>query len=175
VAARRFGASLAGLVSAATLGSVPGAWGVLGHVGFLAIFAVPVTMGVAILKYRLYDIDRIISRTLAYAIVTGLLIGVVRRPGAARPAGPAVPRHGRGGRLHAGRGGAVRPRPAPGPARPLTAGFNRTRYDADQTIADFAARLQDAVDLDAVRDDLAGVVRTALEPAHLTLWTAPRQ
>jgi hypothetical protein len=53
--------------------------------------------------------------------------------------------------------------------------FNRARYDADQTVAAFAARLQDAVDLDAVRDDLAGVVQAALEPAHLALWTAPRE
>ena len=53
--------------------------------------------------------------------------------------------------------------------------FNRARYDADQTVTAFAARLQDAVDLDAVRDDLAGVVLAALEPAHLTVWTAPRE
>jgi hypothetical protein len=53
--------------------------------------------------------------------------------------------------------------------------FNRARYDADQTVAAFAARLQDAVDLDTVRDDLAGVVQAALEPAHLALWTAPRE
>ena len=52
--------------------------------------------------------------------------------------------------------------------------FNRARYDADQTVAAFAARLQDAVDLDTVRADLAGVVQAALEPAHLTIWTAPR-
>jgi len=50
--------------------------------------------------------------------------------------------------------------------------FNRARYDADKTVAMFAGRLNDAVDLDAVRDDLAGVVRAALEPAHLTQWTA---
>ena len=48
--------------------------------------------------------------------------------------------------------------------------FNRARYDADQTVAAFAARLKDAVDLDSVRDDLAGVVQQALEPAHLSLW-----
>jgi hypothetical protein len=53
--------------------------------------------------------------------------------------------------------------------------FNRARYDADQTVTAFAARLQDAVDLDAVRDDLAGVVQAALEPAHLALWTARRE
>jgi hypothetical protein len=48
--------------------------------------------------------------------------------------------------------------------------FNRARYDADQTVAAFAARLKDAVDLDAVRDDLASAVHQALEPAHLSLW-----
>ena len=50
--------------------------------------------------------------------------------------------------------------------------FNRARYDAERTVAAFAARLKDAVDLDAVREDLAGVVQTALEPAHLTVWTS---
>jgi hypothetical protein len=48
--------------------------------------------------------------------------------------------------------------------------FNRARYDADQTVAAFAARLKDAVDLDAVRDDLAGVIHQTLEPAHLSMW-----
>jgi hypothetical protein len=50
--------------------------------------------------------------------------------------------------------------------------FNRARYDAEQTVTAFAARLKDAVDLDAVRDDLAGVVQQTLEPAHLLLWTS---
>jgi hypothetical protein len=48
--------------------------------------------------------------------------------------------------------------------------FNRARYDADKTIAAFAARLQDAVDLNAVRDDLASVVHNTLEPAHVSVW-----
>ncbi|HTX25586.1 MAG TPA: hypothetical protein VME19_01065, partial [Streptosporangiaceae bacterium] len=48
--------------------------------------------------------------------------------------------------------------------------FNRARYDADRTVALFAARLKDAVDLDSVRDDLAGVVQKALEPAHISVW-----
>jgi hypothetical protein len=48
--------------------------------------------------------------------------------------------------------------------------FNRARYDADQTVAAFAARLKDAVDLDAVRDDLAEVIHQTLEPAHLSVW-----
>ena len=48
--------------------------------------------------------------------------------------------------------------------------FNRARYDADQTVAAFAARLKDAVDLDSVRDDLARTVQQALEPAHISVW-----
>jgi len=66
-----------GLVLAIALGHAPGFWRTIGNVVGLVVFlAVPVSMGVAILKYRLYDIDRVLSRTLAYAIVTGLLIGV---------------------------------------------------------------------------------------------------
>ena len=52
--------------------------------------------------------------------------------------------------------------------------FNRARYDADQTIAAFAAQLKEAVDLDAVRDDLAAAVQQALEPAHLSVWISPQ-
>ena len=48
--------------------------------------------------------------------------------------------------------------------------FNRARYDADQTVAAFAARLKDTVDLDSVRDDLATVVGQALEPAQVSVW-----
>jgi hypothetical protein len=50
--------------------------------------------------------------------------------------------------------------------------FNRARYDAEATVAAFAARLKDAVDLDTVRGDLASVVQAALEPAHLSVWTS---
>jgi len=52
--------------------------------------------------------------------------------------------------------------------------FNRARYDADRTVAAFAARLKDEVDLDSVRDDLAGVVQHALEPAHISVWVSRR-
>jgi hypothetical protein len=48
--------------------------------------------------------------------------------------------------------------------------FNRARYDADQTVAAFARRLKDAVDLDTVRDDLSSAVQKALEPAHVSVW-----
>jgi hypothetical protein len=52
--------------------------------------------------------------------------------------------------------------------------FNRARYDAEQTVAAFAARLKDEVDLDLVRDDLAGVIQEALEPAHISVWVRRR-
>ena len=53
--------------------------------------------------------------------------------------------------------------------------FNRARYDADRTVTAFAARLKDAVDLDSVCHDLTGMVTTALEPAHVSLWLSERQ
>ena len=144
---------------------------VLGFLLGLGAAALPASMAVAILKYRLYDIDRIISRTLSYAIVTGLLIGVyaglvllttqvltIKSPVAV--AGSTL--------VAAALFNPLRQRVQ----RAVDRRFNRARYDADQTVTAFAARLQDAVDLDAVRDDLAGVVHQVLEPAHVSVWVS---
>ena len=169
-----FAAALAGLVLGITLGKATGFWSVVGHVAILAILAVPVSMGVAILKYRLYDIDRVLSRTLAYAVVTGLLIGVYA--GLVLLAQQVL-------RLNSPVAVAASTLAAAALFNPVRRRvqhavdrrFNRARYDADEMVVAFAARLQDAVDLDAVRADLAGVVQAALEPAHLTVWTAPRE
>ena len=71
-----FVASLAGAILAIALSPRPGFLGVIAHLSLvLSVFALPASMGVAILKYRLYNINRVISRTLGYAIVTGLLVG----------------------------------------------------------------------------------------------------
>jgi MFS family permease len=139
----------------------------------LASALLVVCIGVAVLKYRLYEIDRIISRTLAYAIVTGLLIGVyagvvllaTRVLSATSPVAVA--------------GATLAAAALFNPLRRWVQQrgdrrFNRARYDADKTVTAFAARLQDAVDLDTVQDDLASVVHTALEPAHLSVWISPR-
>jgi hypothetical protein len=139
----------------------------------LALAALPVSIGVGILKYHLYDIDRIISRTLAYAILTGLLIGVYA--GAVLLATRVLPFHtpvavAGATLLAAALFNPLRRRVQ----RAVDHWFNRARYDADKTIAAFAARLQDAVDLDAVRDDLAGAVHQALEPAHVSVWISER-
>jgi len=166
-----FGVGLVGVVIGLTLMHAPGVWGVVAHVAVLAIYAVPVSMGVAILKYRLYDIDRIISRTLAYAIVTGLLVGVYA--GLVLLATEVLGLHSSvavaaATLVAAALFAPVRRRVQ----RVVDRRFNRARYDAERTVAAFAARLKDAVDLDAVRDDLAGVVQAALEPAHITVWTS---
>ena len=146
---------------------------VVGFLLGLGAAALPASMAVAIMKYRLYDIDRIISRTLSYAIVTGLLIGVYaglvllatqvlrfRTPVAVAAATLAA----------AALFNPLRQRVQ----RTVDRRFNRARYDADKTVAAFAARLKDAVDLDTVQADLAGVVHQALEPAHVSVWMSQR-
>jgi hypothetical protein len=143
--------------------------GVLSDILSAGIVALPVSIGIGILKDRLYDIDRIMSRTLAYAIVTGLLIGVyaglvllatqvltVKSPVAVAVSTLAA----------AALFSPLRHRVQ----RAVDRRFNRARYDADRTVAAFAGRLKDAVDLDSVRDDLAAVVAQALEPAHVSVW-----
>jgi hypothetical protein len=144
-----------------------------GNLFFVGIAALPVCMGIAILKYRLYDIDRIISRTLAYAIVTGLLVGLYA--GLVLLATEVL-------RFHSTVAVAASTLAAAALFNPLRRRvqrsvdrrFNRARYDADQTVAAFAAHLQDAVDLDSVRGDLAAVVYNALEPAHVSVWINER-
>jgi hypothetical protein len=137
------------------------------------VTGVPLACAVAVLKHRLYEIDRIISRTLAYAIVTGLLVGVyaglvllvTRVFGVHTPVAVAASTLAAAALFT-----PLRSRVQ----RRVDRRFNRIRYDADQTIAAFAARLKDAVDLDSVRDDLAGIVHQALEPAHVSLWISQR-
>ncbi|MCW2907169.1 MAG: histidine kinase [Actinomycetia bacterium] len=142
---------------------------VVGEILGIGLAALPVGIGVGILKYRLYEIDRIISRTLAYAIVTGVLVGVYA--GLVLLATQVL-------RFHSSVAVAVSTLAAAALFNPLRhrvqrtvdRRFNRARYDADQTVTAFAARLKDAVDLDSVRDDLAAVVKKALEPAHMSVW-----
>jgi hypothetical protein len=146
---------------------------VVGAVLAVGLAALLAGMGVAILKYRLYEIGRIISRTLAYAIVTGLLVGVyaglvlvaTRVLSFHTPVAVAASTLAVAALFH-----PLRRRVQ----RVVDQRFNRARYDADQTVAAFAARLKDAVDLDSVCNDLTGVVTKALEPAHISVWLSQR-
>jgi hypothetical protein len=146
-------------------------WG--DNIAWFGLAALPVSMGVGILRYRLYEIDRIISRTLAYAVVTALLVGVyaglvllsthvltLKSPVAVAASTLAA----------AALFAPVRRRVQ----RVVDRRFNRARYDAELTVTAFAARLKDAVDLDAVRGDLAAVVQDTLEPAHVSVWLSER-
>jgi hypothetical protein len=133
---------------------------------------IPAAVGVAILKYRLYDIDRIISRTLAYAIVTGLLIGLyaglvllaTEVLSITSPVAIAVSTLAAAALFN-----PLRRRVQ----RAVDRRFNRVRYDADQIVAAFAARLQESAALDAVRSDLLAVVSAAVEPTHISVWIGP--
>jgi hypothetical protein len=145
------------------------AWRLIYALAPIAVACLPLSIGVAILKYRLYDIDRLISRTLSYAVVTGLLVGVYvgivvlttdvlsfSSPIAVAASTLAA----------AALFSPIRARVQ----RLVDRRFNRVRYDADATVAAFSARLREAVDLDAVRTDLLDVVGRAVEPAHASIW-----
>jgi hypothetical protein len=140
--------------------------------GFLIIaptVGIPVACTLAVLKHGLYEIDRIISRTLAYAIVTGLLLGVYA--GLVLLATQVLGFHGSVAVAVSTLVAAALFTPLRSRVQRLVdRRFNRTRYDADRTMAAFTARLKDAVDQDAVRADLLGVVQRSLEPAHVALW-----
>ena len=129
-------------------------------------------MGVGILKYRLYEIDRLISRTISYAILTGLLagvfLGIVGLTTHVLPFSSPV-------------GVAASTLAAAALFNPLRLRvqrlvdrrFNRARYDADAIVAAFTLRLRDAVDLDTVRHELLAAVDGAVKPAHASVWIRP--
>ncbi|HEY6275460.1 MAG TPA: hypothetical protein VIX86_03940 [Streptosporangiaceae bacterium] len=137
--------------------------------GQAAILALPLSIGLGILKFRLYDIDRIISRTVSYTMLTGLLVavyaGLVLLATRVLPISSSVAVAGATLAV-AALFNQVRHRLQ----RSVDRRFNRARYDADQEVAAFAGRLSGATDLAAIRDDLATVVQRALEPTCVSVW-----
>jgi len=140
-----------------------------GKVGFLGLAALPISIGIGILRYRLYDIDRLISRTLSYALLTGLLVGVFA--GVVLLATRVLP-------FSSPVGVAASTLVAAALFSPLRSRlqrlvdrrFNRARYDAEATVAAFGASLRNAVDVETVLDELAAAAGRSLEPAHVTVW-----
>ena len=148
----------------------PVLWGL---VVLTPVVGIPLACVVAVTRYRLYDLGRIVSRTVAYAIVTGVLLGVyaglvllatqvltIKSPVAVAGATLAA----------AALFGPLRSRVQ----HRVDRRFNRARYSAERMLAAFAARLKEELDADAVTDDLARSVHTALEPAHVSIWLSER-
>jgi uncharacterized membrane protein YbhN (UPF0104 family) len=137
---------------------------------------VPVAAGIAILRYRLYDIDRLINRTLVYGLLTALLAAVY--------AGLVL----LGGQLF----GGINTQPpswAVAGATLAVAGlfqparrriqavvdrrFNRRKYDAAKTVEAFSARLRNQVDLDALSAEPLAVADQTMQPTTMSLWLRP--
>jgi hypothetical protein len=145
---------------------------VAADVAALGLAAIPLAIGVGILKYKLYEIDRLISRTLSYLAITGLLavvfLGLVALTTSVLPFSSPV-------------GVAASTLAAAALFTPLRRRvqrlvdrrFNRARYDADSIIAAFTIRLRDAVDLDTISQELRQAVNQAVAPAHATVWITP--
>jgi hypothetical protein len=143
--------------------------GVLSAVLYSMVLCIPLAVAVAVLRYRLWDLDRLVSRTVTYTLVTALLVVpyLVIAPAA--------------GRLAQGSGSlAVAAATLAAAAlfqplrrrvqRAVDRRFNRRRYDAARTLDAFAVRLRDQVDLDAVRTELLVVVDQTIQPTQASLW-----
>jgi hypothetical protein len=139
---------------------------------FAGVVLMPVAVAIAILRYRLYDIDRIVSRTLVYAALTVVLgaayVGLVL-------AGQALFSSFAGGSNLAIAGSTLVVAALFLPVRGrvqrfVDRRFYRRRYDAQRTLEAFGARLRQQVGLDTLPEELRGVVEETMQPTHVTLW-----
>jgi hypothetical protein len=144
-----------------------------GWVAVLCLVLLPLATGAAILRYRLYDLDRIISRTVAYGLLTLLLGGgyALVVLGLGQLLGRRSP-----SLVVAGATLAVAALFQPARRRVqavVDRRFNRRRYDAARTIQAFSARLRQQVDLDALTSELLAVVEETVQPTQASLWLRP--
>jgi len=169
----RWVALTAGLAALAVVGTVVGAAtgnaAVRDWLTGVCVALVPLGVAAAVLRYRLYDLDRIISRTLAYGVLTvllggayaGVVLGLGQRLGSSHSLVVAAATLALAALFQ--------------PARSRVQGlvdrrFDRRRYDAARTIDAFSARLRQQVDLDALRADLLAVVEQTMQQTSASLW-----
>jgi hypothetical protein len=151
---------------------LPGHQDLPGFVEPLALLCVPASVAVAVLRYRLWDLDRLVSRTVTYLLVTGLLVlpYLLILPVATRVAQGAGSLAVAAATLAA----AALFQPLRRRVQDLVdRRFNRRRYDAARTVAAFAARLRDQLDLDALAAELLAVVDQTVAPTTASLWLRP--
>jgi hypothetical protein len=162
-------AAVAGLLAGAALPQKT----VISSSLYAMVLCIPLAVAVAVLRYRLWDLDRLISRTLTYTLVTALL--VVPYLLIVPAAGRLVQGSGSLAVAAATLAGAA----ALAPLRRRVQGlvdrrFNRRRYDAARTVEGFATRLRDQVDLDALSAELLAVVHHTMQPVGASLWLRPQ-
>jgi hypothetical protein len=136
------------------------------------LLSIPFAITVAVLRYRLWDLDRLISRTVTYALVTALLVTpyLLILPVATRLAGGSGSLAVAAATLAA----AAAFQPLRRRVQDLVdRRFNRRRYDAARTVDAFAARLREQVDLDALSAELLAVVDHTMQPTQVSLWLRP--
>jgi hypothetical protein len=136
---------------------------------YASILGIPIAIALAVIRYRLYDIDRIISRTVSYAVVAGVLVATYL--GVVLALGAVV---GRGNPLTVA-GATLAAAALFNPVRRRVQGwvdrrFDRARYDAVRVVEGFTSRLRAEVDLEGLVTDLTGVVHTTLRPDRISIW-----
>jgi hypothetical protein len=160
---------LSGGVTSGPLASVSNAaW----FIAFGGLALLPVAIGLAILRYHLYEMDRIISRTIGWAVVTAVLGGLFV---AAILALQALIAPVTGSNELAVAGSTLLVAALFAPLRRRVQGlvdqrFNRARYDAERTVTVFAARARDEVDFEALRAEILATVTATVEPTVVSLW-----
>jgi hypothetical protein len=171
-------------VAAAELVLLPGLGGVAERVapevGALVVFPVsisliPIAIGIAVLRYRLYDLDRLIRRSLVYGLLT-VLLGAVYTAGVFGLGQLLNPVTGESALAVAASTLAVAALFQPARRRVqavVDRRFNRRRYDAAKTIEAFSTRLRDQIDLDTLSTELLAIVDQTTEPTRVSLWLRP--